>query len=277
MAVYVAGDLQGCLSSLERLLTKVHFNPQIDRLWLVGDLVNRGPSSLETLRFIKDLGQAASCVLGNHDLHLLAIASGVSSIRRGDTLQSVLEAPDAEELLAWLRTRPLIHHDPLLDWTMVHAGIPPQWDIPYALLRAAEVEAELRMNPKALFNIMYGNLPRLWSEDLDKASRHRFTLNALTRMRYVHTDDGRLDYSCKASPDKAPDDLIPWFRLPARANENAHLVFGHWSTLGLINEPRLIALDTGCVWGGKLSMVRLDLNHYPILSTDCPKSQQPSG
>ncbi|WP_455380011.1 symmetrical bis(5'-nucleosyl)-tetraphosphatase [Acidihalobacter prosperus] len=273
MAVYVVGDLQGCLSPLERLLKKVDFNPQIDRLWLVGDLVNRGPSSLETLRFVKDLGPAANCVLGNHDLHLLAIAAGIGSLRHGDTLQPILEAPDADELLIWLRTRPLIHHDALLGWTMVHAGIPPQWDIPFARLRAAEVETELRTNPKALFNVMYGDLPHLWSEDLDEASRHRFTLNALTRMRYVHTDDGRLDYSCKASPDKAPKGLVPWFRSPTRENNNARVVFGHWSTLGLINEPDLIALDTGCVWGGKLSLIRLDLDNHPVLSTDCTKYQ----
>ncbi|AOU98817.1 bis(5'-nucleosyl)-tetraphosphatase (symmetrical) [Acidihalobacter yilgarnensis] len=276
MAVYAVGDLQGCLDPLERLLEKLRFDPATDRVWLVGDLVNRGPQSLETLRFVRMLGIAAVCVLGNHDLHLLAVAENGDGLHRGDTLQPVLDAPDAAELLDWLRRRPLLHHDATLGWTMVHAGLPPEWDIPHALDYAAEIEAELRTSPAALFANMYGDLPDRWSEDLAGMARRRFILNALTRMRYVDAA-GRLDHRCKDAPDDAPTGLTPWFRVPARRSADARIVFGHWSTLGLINEPELLALDTGCVWGGALSAVRLDHPQRPITAVVCPQARQPRG
>ncbi|OBS10151.1 symmetrical bis(5'-nucleosyl)-tetraphosphatase [Acidihalobacter prosperus] len=276
MAVYAIGDLQGCLDPLQALLERLRFDPAADRLWLVGDLVNRGPQSLETLRFVRALGEAAVCVLGNHDLHLLALAAGVGTLRRGDTLQPVLDAPDAAELLGWLRLRPLLHHDTALGWTLVHAGLPPEWDVPQARARAAEVEAELRDAPAALFEHLYGDQPDRWSETLGGAARLRFIVNALTRMRYLDPQR-RLDHRCKDAPGAAADGLTPWFRVAGRRSVDARIVFGHWSTLGLINEPHLVALDTGCVWGGTLSAVRLDAPHRPLTAIPCPQAHRPNG
>lgn len=274
MAIYAIGDLQGCLTPLKRLLEKLHYDSTVDRLWLVGDLVNRGPRSLETLRFVRSLGTSLVSVLGNHDLHLLAIAAGASKLRQGDTLQSVLEAPDAADLMDWLRQRPLLHHDSSLGWTMVHAGLPPQWDIARAKACAIEIETELRGASERLFHSMYGDLPDCWSENLSGPPRQRFILNAFTRMRYVDAN-GHLDHRCKSSPERAPSGLIPWFRSPARRSANAKIIFGHWSTLGLINEPNLIALDTGCVWGGSLSAVRLDHPQRPLTNVICPQAHKP--
>lgn len=274
MAVYAVGDIQGCLNSLEKLLEALHFDPVADRLWLVGDLVNRGPQSLATLRLVRALGTSAICVLGNHDLHLLAISAGVAQLHRGDTLQEVLDAPDAAELLHWLRHRPLLHHDPALGWTMVHAGLPPQWDLDGAIACAAEIEAKLQSDPTHLFHSMYGNLPNLWSEDLTGSARQRFIINAFTRMRYIDSK-GRLDHACKSAPDQAPDTLIPWFRSPNRRTQTARILFGHWSTLGLINEANIIALDTGCVWGGTLSAIRLDHPGRPLIAVKCPQALRP--
>lgn len=274
MAVYAVGDLQGCLQSLEKLLEALRFDPVADRLWMVGDLVNRGPQSLETLRFVRSLETSAICVLGNHDLHLLAIGAGVTRPRRGDTLEAVLTAPDAPELLDWLRFRPLLHHDASLGWTMVHAGLPPQWDLDCAMACAAEVEVKLRTEPERLFHAMYGDLPDLWSEELMGSARQRFIINAFTRMRYVDSK-GRLDHDCKTSPDQAPDNLIPWFRSPSRRTQTARILFGHWSTLGLINETNLIALDTGCVWGGTLSAVQLDHPHRLLTTVKCAQALRP--
>lgn len=276
MAVYAVGDLQGCLEPLQRLLDRLRFDPAADRLWLVGDLVNRGPHSLETLRFVRDLGTAATCVLGNHDLHLLAVAARGRPLKRGDTLRPVVEAEDAPELLDWLRARPLLHHDADLGWTLVHAGLPPQWDLALAQACAAEVEAVLRGPHNAdLLAAMYGDRPTVWSPDLRGMERLRYIVNALTRMRYVDPR-GALELACKSAPEQAPPGLTPWFRIADRRSRDARIVFGHWSTLGLIREPNVLALDTGCLWGGTLTAARLDASETPVVAVNCSQAQRPS-
>lgn len=260
MATYAVGDLQGCLSALHRLLDVVGFDPRSDRLWLAGDLVNRGPRSLETLRFVRDLGDRAVTVLGNHDLHLLAVASGAAAPRGKDTLDEILAAPDRDELLGWLRTRPLLHRD--LGFTMVHAGIAPPWTIDQAVVCAAEVSAVIGGDEaRAFFDVMYGDQPDQWSEALAEPDRLRYSTNALTRMRYC-TADGRLRLAEKRPPGMQPDDLLPWFAVPQRQARGESIIFGHWATLQ-VDQPLdpahgVVHLDTGCVWGGRLSAMRLE-------------------
>ncbi|APZ43668.1 symmetrical bis(5'-nucleosyl)-tetraphosphatase [Acidihalobacter ferrooxydans] len=276
MAVYAVGDLQGCLEPLHRLLDRLRFDPAADQLWLVGDLVNRGPQSLETLRFVRGLGAAATAVLGNHDLHLLALAAGVGKPKRSDTLQTVLDAPDAGELLDWLRHRPLLHHDAALGWTLVHAGLPPQWDLAQARACAAEVEQALRSSQSAqFFAHMYGDQPTHWSASLSGTQRLRYVMNALTRMRYI-TADGGLEHVCKTAPEQAPAGLTPWFRVPHRRNRDVRIVFGHWSTLNLIREANLLALDTGCLWGGTLTAAQLDDPDLGITAVACAQAKRPN-
>ncbi|AHE97923.1 symmetrical bis(5'-nucleosyl)-tetraphosphatase [Thioalkalivibrio paradoxus] len=259
MAVYAVGDLQGCLDPLERLLERVAFDPQRDRLWLVGDLVNRGPDSGACLKRVRDLGDAAVTVLGNHDLHLLAAGAGLRTPRPRDTLDDVLDRPDADELLEWVAHRPLLHHDASLDWTLVHAGIPPQWDLERAQAEARAVE-EVLAHPdqrEAFLAQMYGNHPDRWSARLRGVDRLRYTVNAFTRMRYIR-DDGGLDFDDSGPPGLAPPWLTPWFDVPGRACAGQRIVFGHWSALGHRRGPDWLALDSGCVWGNQLTMVRLD-------------------
>jgi bis(5'-nucleosyl)-tetraphosphatase (symmetrical) len=265
MAVWAIGDLQGCLVELETLLERIGFTAGRDQLWFVGDLVNRGPASLEALRFVAKLGDDARVVLGNHDLHLLAIARGAAHLRPADrTLQPILEAPDREPLLDWLQSRPVLHHDATLGATMIHAGLPPQWDIAQARRCAAELEAALRGNHSGrLFTSMYGNRPDLWSDDLDGEERLRFITNALTRLR-VCDSTGRLLLKHKGPPDRMPPGVVPWFRAPARRWAGARIVCGHWSALGFLDEGGVLALDTGCVWGGTLTACRLDAPAAPI-------------
>ena len=265
MAVYAVGDVQGCCDELERLLAAVAFAPQRDRLWFVGDLVNRGPRSLDVLRLVQGLGEAAVVVLGNHDLHLLAIARGAAHLRPADRmLQPVLEAPDRERLLDWLQARPVLHHDAALGVTMVHAGLPPQWDVGLARRCAAELEAALRGNHSGrLFASMYGNRPDLWSDGLEGDDRLRFITNALTRLR-VCDASGRLLLKHKGPPEKMPPGAVPWFRAPARRWAGARIVCGHWSALGYLDEGGVLALDTGCVWGGTLTARRLDAPAAPV-------------
>lgn len=259
MAVYAIGDLQGCLEPLQRLLDRVRFDPASDRLWFCGDLVNRGPDSLDALRFVRGLGEAALSVLGNHDLHLLALAwDPARSPRDKDTLDAVLSAPDRHELLEWLRNRPLMHHDAPLGWTIVHAGLPPQWGLAEAEAGAAELEEVLSGPAFAGFlSQMYGNLPDRWSPELQGAGRLRYIVNAFTRLRYCRAD-GSLDFEEKGPPERAPPGLVPWFRVRGRRSRSLRLVFGHWSSLGYIAESGVWGLDTGCVWGGRLTALRLD-------------------
>ncbi len=274
MAVYAVGDVQGCYDPLRRLLDQLSFDPSCDRLWLVGDLVNRGPASLATLRFIRQLGDAAVTVLGNHDLHLLAVAHRRDRYRRKDTFNDILAAPDGEELLHWLRYRPLLHRDAQLQTTMVHAGLPPQWDLPLAQACAEELAAVLRSEEgDAFLAQMYGNKPDHWSSTLAGWDRLRFTCNCLTRMRFC-TSDGRLDLEHKGAPGSQPAYLFPWYQVPGHRSVKETLVFGHWSTLGYLHHGRVHALDSGCVWGGFLTALRLDGSHLPY-QIRCPGALVP--
>ncbi len=277
MAVYAIGDLHGCLEELQRLLERLSFDPVHDRLWFTGDLVNRGPHSLECLRFVRGLGEKAVTVLGNHDLHLLARTVGAADDRHGrDTLDAVLAAPDHGELLEWLRRRPLLHHDPALGYTLIHAGLPPQWDLASARTCAAEVEQALQ-GPQftELMLHLYGNRPNRWSRDLAGWDRLRFSINCFTRLRYC-SDDGRLALGEKGPPGTQPAPFRPWFSVPGRASAGLRLIFGHWSTLGPRSEPGIFPLDTGCVWGGRLSALRLDgephRTHVPCPTACTPRA-----
>lgn len=256
MATYAIGDVQGCYTPLGRLLDKMRFDPAADRLWFVGDLVNRGPNSLEVLRLVRGLGGSAVVVLGNHDLYLLMVAAGFSRRGKDDTLSRVLEAPDCDELLAWLAHRPILHAEG--EYVAVHAGLLPAWTVPQAVARAREVEAALA-GPKARKFLLHlqGDQPERWSESLAGWDRLRFIVNVFTRMRFCAAD-GRLSLRAKGPPDKAPPGTLPWFRVPGRASADHTIVCGHWSALGFYRGDGLIALDSGCVWGGKLTALRLE-------------------
>ncbi|MEZ5535112.1 MAG: symmetrical bis(5'-nucleosyl)-tetraphosphatase [Thiolinea sp.] len=259
MATYVVGDLQGCFTPLLRLLDKVKFDPAFDRVWFAGDLVSRGNHSLQTLRFVKGLGHSAVSVLGNHDISLIASAYGVFPFHK--SLYDLRNAPDFAELLDWLRHRPLIHVDNKLNAILVHAGIPPAWDLKTTLKNAGEVESVLRSkNPSNWLEKVYGDKPCCWREAKNALERQRFTVNALTRMRYC-TADKRLDFKQKLSPaqvKKTHPELYPWFKHPKRQKIVQSIYFGHWSTLGYHQENNAVALDTGCVWGGNITAVRID-------------------
>ena len=259
MAVYAIGDIQGCYDPFRRLLDTLEFEPSTDTLWLAGDLVNRGPKSLKTLRFVRDLGDAAISVLGNHDLHLLALsADAVHFGRRFGSLEKLINAPDADELCDWLRHRPLAHYDAALDSLLVHAGTHAKWSVKKTLARAAEVEEELRHGDyRTLLGKMYGNMPNSWSGKLSGYKRLRFIINCLTRMRMITTGN-KLNFTHNGSPWRARKDLQPWYMAENRATANTRVVFGHWSQLGLVVLPKLVSLDTGCVWGRQLTAVRLD-------------------
>ena len=262
MTRYAVGDLQGCLQPLECLLERVAFNPQQDQLWLVGDLVNRGPQSLQTLRFVKQLGHCTRIVLGNHDLHFLAIAYGVASQSRSDTLTPILQAPDCNELVQWLRQQPLLYTDPSGDYTMTHAGIPPIWNLQQAKKYATEVETVLQSDQIEIFlRIMYGNTPDCWNEKISGWDRIRLITNYFTRMRFC-TANGKLDLTHKEATIE-DSDYSPWFSHPQQLTKTDKLVFGHWASLqGKVDAPNIYALDTGCVWGGSLTMMNLDNKDY---------------
>jgi bis(5'-nucleosyl)-tetraphosphatase (symmetrical) len=275
MTTYAIGDIQGCYDDLMRLLESIHFEPARDILWFVGDLVNRGPKSLETLRFVRALGDAAITVLGNHDLHLLALEAGKRPPKKKDTLHTIFEATDCDELLHWLRHRPLIHYDRDRNQVLVHAGLPPQWKAKKAAAYAAEVEAILRSDQHLeLFHNMYGDEPTLWDPELTGWPRIRFIINALTRMRYCSAN-GRLNLNEKFAPGSQPKGLIPWFEAPERRSRKKEIIFGHWSTLGLVRREGVIALDTGCVWGGRLTAVDLDDPQRTTYGCDCAGALKP--
>ena len=256
MSTYAVGDLQGCLDPLRRLLDVVQFEPSQDELWFVGDLVNRGPESLKTLRFVKSLGAAAVTILGNHDLHLLVVAEGAAKQHRGDTIEEVLRAPDRDELLAWLRQQKLMHA--ARGYAMVHAGLLPQWSIAQALELAHEVEQALRSDDYPQFlRVLYGNKPHAWHDGLRGHDRLRVIVNAMTRMRLC-TADGVMEFAHKLAPVNMPAGYLPWYDLPGRASLDTTIIFGHWASLGILLREDVIALDSGCVWGRKLTALRLE-------------------
>lgn len=255
MATYAIGDIQGCYDEMRRLLDTIGFNPARDRLWLVGDLVNRGLQSLEVLRYVRGLGESAITVLGNHDLHLLVVAAGVRKPHRGDTLDALLAAPDRDELLAWLRCQRLMHVNE--GHAMVHAGLLPQWSIAQALELAREVEAALQgADHGGFLREMYGNTPVQWHDELAGYDRLRVIVNAMTRLRLC-TPEGIMEFTHKTGFEGAPAGYLPWFDIEARASRDTPVLFGHWAALGLLLRPEVLGLDSGCVWGRRLSAVRL--------------------
>lgn len=264
---YLIGDVQGCCDALDRLLAKVGFSPSRDRIYLLGDLVNRGPGSLDTLRRLRGYGDSAVCLLGNHDLNLLAVAAGVRKPHKGDTIAEILDAPDRDDWLDWLRQRRMAVHEH--GWLMVHAGVVPAWDLAQTLALAGEVEALLRSDGLAAFlPRMYGDEPARWDPALGGDARARFVINVLTRIRYVAAD-GTLDLLTKDGPDGAPPGFYPWFDAPGRATRGVPIAFGHWATLGLLDRDDLLGLDTGCVWGRQLSAARIDGGRREIVQVDC--------
>lgn len=270
MATYAIGDVQGCLDPLERLLKSLSFDPAADRLWFVGDLVNRGPRSLETLRFVRDLGERAVVTLGNHDLHLLAAREGVRDERGNESLQPIFAAPDGDELLDWLRRRPLLHHDAELGFVLVHAGIHPCWTLPEAVQLAEEVADALAGDGYGgLLQNMYGNAPTRWDPALQGYERLRFAINVFTRMRFCNAA-GELDFRHNGPPGTQPRELLPWFELPARKTAGQRIVFGHWAALPHFDAPDLFPLDSGCVWGRRLTALHLDGSPAPrFVSVAC--------
>ena len=271
--IYLLGDLQGCGDPLTRLLDEVAFSPSRDHLYVLGDLVNRGPDSLGVLRRLKALGPSATCLLGNHDLHLLGAAHGVRKLHRGDTVSDILEAPDREDWLHWLRHRRMAVQ--AHGWLMVHAGVVPQWDVAQTLALAAEVEALLQGPDLADFlPLMYGKQPERWDDRLQGVDRWRCAINSLTRLRFCQAD-GTMDFEAKDGAAQAPAGLMPWFEVPGRRTAGTPVAFGHWSTLGLINRDDLLSLDTGCVWGGQLTAVRLGDNGREVIQIPCAPSQRP--
>jgi bis(5'-nucleosyl)-tetraphosphatase (symmetrical) len=272
LATYAIGDIQGCYDELMRLLDEINFNADKDKLWFTGDLVNRGPKSLKTLRFIRSLEENAVAVLGNHDLHLLATAFHHKTPGKKDTLDKILQAPDRNQLMDWLRTLPLMHADEDTGLVMVHAGLHPDWSIDKAKLLAREVEDVLQSDKHIKFyKHMYGNKPSMWSDDLDGWSRLRYITNIFTRIRFC-TPTGKISLACKREPGKQPQGYQPWFSIEHRASRHTPIIFGHWSTLVLcknIEYPNVYPLDTGCLWGGHLTAMQIDLAPYDKFSIEC--------
>lgn len=274
MARYAIGDLQGCLDELLILLDRIGYVGGRDELWLAGDLVNRGPQSLDVLRWVSQRADRVRIVLGNHDLHLLAVAGGCAAQRSGDTLTPLLDAPDAPRLIDFLAQQPLLQRS--ADWTMVHAGLAPQWTIDDAEQRSAEVCAELRVpqRRKRLMQQLYGDEPSRWDDRLSALDRLRFIINAMTRLRFLSADGG-LALRHKGRPDALDGDFIPWFAAANRRSFPQPIVFGHWSTLGRVHWPEqhVHGLDTGCVWGGGLTALGLDSGRLTTVA--CPGHQTP--
>jgi bis(5'-nucleosyl)-tetraphosphatase (symmetrical) len=280
MALYLIGDVQGCDAALQRLLDEIAFSPSRDQLIVLGDAVNRGPASLAVLRWLYTLGGAADTLLGNHDLHLLAVAAGVRPAHRSDTLADILAAADRDALLDWLRARPLALET--RGWLLVHAGVLPSWTIGQTLALAHEVEQILRgPDCNAWLRDMYGNQPAQWDDSLRGPARWRVIVNALTRLRFC-TPTGEMEFATKDGADQAPPGYLPWFDVPGRRSAGTPIAFGHWSTLGQLQRPDLLALDTGCVWGGQLSAARLpdgpvrDARQVEIIRIPCPQARVPA-
>ena len=278
MATYAIGDIQGCYDELRQLLKKINFKSDRDTVWFTGDLVNRGPKSLETLRFIKSLKDNAISVLGNHDLHLLAIANTNRQPGGKDTLDEILNAPDCDELLNWLKHRPLIHVDNISSTSMVHAAIHPDWSLEKAESLAQEVEAILQSKQHInYYRTMYGDEPAHWSDKLQGYDRLRYITNVFTRLRFCDQNHG-LAFRHKCEPGAQPDNLQPWFNVDNRATENDSIVFGHWSTLILakdIKYKNVYPLDTGCLWGGHLTAMRIDDGSFAKTALHCPQVSKP--
>lgn len=279
MAVYAIGDVQGCYEQLLKLLELIGFNDHRDQLWFTGDLVNRGPESLKTLRFVKTLEHNAIVVLGNHDLHLLATAYDHCKPGKKDTIDDIMQAPDRTELLEWLRHQPLVHIDGDLGFTMIHAGLHPSWSVQHSRELAREVEQVIQGDDHVNFyRHMYGDKPLKWSEHLNSWPRLRFITNVLTRLRYC-TPDGRPALRAKGPVGTQPEGTLPWFDVPDRASRNDRIIFGHWSTLAISNcatPNNVYPLDTGCLWGGRLTAMRLDGDDYHYIAYDCPEVQKPA-
>ncbi|MEM8844223.1 MAG: symmetrical bis(5'-nucleosyl)-tetraphosphatase [Pseudomonadota bacterium] len=268
MATYAVGDIQGCFSELERLCHSIEFNPKIDQIWFVGDLVNRGPQSLETVQFVKSLGDSAKCVLGNHDIHLIACHAGLQICKPNSSLVQILKSSDVDDIIHWLRKQPLLHHDEKLNWTMVHAGLLPQWDLALAKNCANEVEQQLQDDHYIEFlRHAYGDVPNQWSHDLDDMNRWRIILNAFTRLR-ICDRHGAMDFEYKGPLGEQASHLYAWFDIP-RKSQSLRILFGHWSALGLKHTDNLLALDTGCLWGNQLTAARIDTHPVTIHSIDC--------
>ena len=271
MSTYAIGDIQGCAERLDALLVLIHAESPDAKLIFLGDLVNRGPNSLATLRKIRDLGARAQVVLGNHDLHLLAVSQGIRKPHPADTVMEILEADDREELLTWLRHQSLALYEQ--EHLLVHAGVLPQWSLTQVLSLAEEVETSLRSEDWVDFlREMYGNQPTSWHDNLEGAARMRCIVNGLTRLRYC-TADGEMEFITKESPGNPMPGYMPWFSVPNRLTAATTVVFGHWSTLGLSLQDNIIGLDTGCVWGGKLTALRLA--DRALLQVSCPPYQRP--
>jgi len=275
MSVYLIGDLQGCDEPLQRLLDTIGFSPSRDTLVVLGDLVNRGPASLAVLRRLIALGNAAECLLGNHDLHLLAVAHGVRKAHRTDTLDDILHTPDLDALLEWVKHRPLALMRQ--GWLLVHAGVLPQWTVAQTLTLAEEVGRMLRRGEGTdWLQRMYGNQPDHWRDDWPEADRWRVIVNALTRLRFCNAQ-GVMEFGTKDSAAAAPEGFMPWFDVPGRLTAGHPVAFGHWSTLGLLRRPDLLALDTGCIWGGCLTAAKLspDGSVSDLIQVTCPEAQKP--
>jgi bis(5'-nucleosyl)-tetraphosphatase (symmetrical) len=283
MAMYLIGDLQGCDEPLQRLLDTLAFSPSRDTLYILGDLVNRGPDSAAVLRRLMGYGDAARCLLGNHDLHLLAVSAGARKASRKDTLDDVLQAPDRSALLHWLRNQhlALLHQDGNSKLLMVHAGVQPAWTATKTIALATEVQHLLRSpNADAFFHTMYANAPDCWSDSLAGHDRTRVIVNTLTRLRFC-TTDGRMEFDTKDSANAAPPGFMPWFEVPGRRTARHTVAFGHWSTLGWLGRSDVLAMDTGCVWGGCLSAARVSAHASgtgfttELIQVQCPQAQKP--
>lgn len=276
MSTYAIGDIQGCYSELQNLLNEINFDERRDELWFAGDLVNKGPKSLQTLRFIKALGVNAKITLGNHDLHLLAVAKNIRPLLKKDTIQEILAADDVKELIDWLKSRPLLITDDNLNFTMVHAGLPPQWSLENAKEFAKECELILQSEKiNKLLAEMYGDTPNIWVNSLQDYAKQRFIINCFTRIRFCNSD-GMLDFDTKVAPGKQNTSLIPWYSLPNRKTKDNKIIFGHWSTVHIGNEKNfkqynVYPIDTGCLWGGRLTAMRLEDEKVFSVPSEEPK------